>query len=59
VGWNVGPVALHYAGVLVLIAGDAAKAEIVEDLLLDVLFKHLPQLLVLIDVISNFVAGLL
>ena len=41
---DVRPIALHYAGVLVLIAGDAFTAEVVEDLLLDVRLKHLPPL---------------
>ena len=36
---DVGAVGLPYAGVLVLVAGDAAKAEVVENLLLDVLFE--------------------
>ncbi len=35
----VGPVALHYAGVLVLVAGDTFPAQVVEDLFLNVLFE--------------------
>lgn len=37
---DVAPIRFSNAGVLVLVAGDAAKAEIVEDLLLDVLFEN-------------------
>ena len=40
VAGNIRPVQLSDAGVLVLVAGDVAEAEIVEDLLLDVLFEN-------------------
>jgi hypothetical protein len=38
--WDVATVRLPDAGVLMLVAGDAAKAEVVQDLLLDVLFEN-------------------
>lgn len=46
---NIGAVRLPDAGVLVLIAGDAAVAEVVEDLLLDVLFEQLRGRLIVVE----------
>jgi len=40
VGRDVAAVRFSDAGILVLVAGDAAEAEVVEDLLLDVLFEN-------------------
>jgi hypothetical protein len=40
VGRDVTGVRFSDAGVLVLVAGDSAKAEVIKDLLLDVLLKH-------------------
>ena len=47
--WDVAAVRFTDAGVLVLVTGDAAVAEVVEDLLLDVLFEQLRGCLIVVE----------
>ena len=45
---DVGTVGLADAGVLMLVAGDAAKAEVVQNLLLNMLFEQLRGRLIVV-----------
>jgi hypothetical protein len=46
---DVGTVGLADAGVLMLVAGDAAKAEVVQNLLLNMLFEQLRGRLIVVE----------